>query len=386
MNGPTAKQIHERILLIAATIGFVCAANLTWWGFDTRVYSGWSQVASDSSGLATSWERFVWLIGVVFNLVLIFATLWRPDLISTRLATTFGLVAAARSVSLLVMAAYTDGPYDFEVHGGLLVAVLLAGAVSFLWMSFANDPWPKPDQPVTENPFELDPRLWVREFARCVPEQRPLTVLDLGSGRGEFTPALAAEFGGDVYGVEPIATQRQIAALVAAHARVTYLEGSADVIPLPDQTCDLAVLIDPFEQFGVERFSLEEVARVLRRGGVVLIRSQFAEHLPELHWYRYFPSARQVDADLHPSLGRVRELAARAGLVVLPEPVLVSADVPRDLRASYDQLRRRSPAALKKLSADEREAGFAEFKRDVTIDPSREIPPATLPLLVLRRP
>src|SRR5437660_5249814 len=75
---------------------------------------------------------------------------------------------------------------------------------------------------------------WMSAFARHASLGRPLPVLDLGSGTGRFTPGLAETFGGPVYGVEPSHGMRQAALASAPHPAVTYLEGSADAIPLPD--------------------------------------------------------------------------------------------------------------------------------------------------------
>ena len=60
----------------------------------------------------------------------------------------------------------------------------------------------------------LAPRVvgeWMDAFTRNAPVTRPLAVLDLGSGTGRFTPALARTFGGPVYGVEPSAGMRRVA-------------------------------------------------------------------------------------------------------------------------------------------------------------------------------
>ena len=45
-------------------------------------------------------------------------------------------------------------------------------------------------------------RWWIEAFAEHLPPDRPLDGLDLGSGTGRFTPALADAFG-PVLGVEP---------------------------------------------------------------------------------------------------------------------------------------------------------------------------------------
>src|SRR5579862_8534216 len=74
---------------------------------------------------------------------------------------------------------------------------------------------------------------YMQTFARRLPARRPLTVVDLGSGTGRFTPALAEAFGGPVYGVEPAAAMRRAAEAAASHTRVSYLAGEAAAIPLP---------------------------------------------------------------------------------------------------------------------------------------------------------
>ena len=51
--------------------------------------------------------------------------------------------------------------------------------------------------------------MWIRTFVKYVPARRPLTVLDLGSGTGRFSPAPVDTFGGLVYGVEPSSKMRE---------------------------------------------------------------------------------------------------------------------------------------------------------------------------------
>jgi len=83
---------------------------------------------------------------------------------------------------------------------------------------------------------------WTEAFARHLPEARPLVWLDLGSGIGRMTPSLASAFGGPAYGVEPADKMRAQAVAHASHPEVTYMAGSAERIPLPDGSCDAALL------------------------------------------------------------------------------------------------------------------------------------------------
>ena len=62
-------------------------------------------------------------------------------------------------------------------------------------------------------------------FAAVLPERRPLEGLDVGSGTGRYTPALARAFG-QVTGVEPSVRMREIAQRQSQHPDSQYLAGS----------------------------------------------------------------------------------------------------------------------------------------------------------------
>jgi ubiquinone/menaquinone biosynthesis C-methylase UbiE len=229
-------------------------------------------------------------------------------------------------------------------------------------------------------------RRWVEEFERHAPDRRPLAVLDLGSGIGRFSPALADAFGGPVYGVEPSARMRELAERDAPHDGVRYLDGTAEAIPLPDDSCDLALLYLSFHHFADQEQALAELVRVLRPGGVVLLRSQLSDRMPDLHWYRYFPSARRVDAAMYRSLAEVRAMADRAGLVADEEPAGLPAQGSRPLRETYERLSQRAISTFEHLPPGEIETGFAAFARDAERRPDEPVPEVRSDLLVLRLP
>jgi SAM-dependent methyltransferase len=76
------------------------------------------------------------------------------------------------------------------------------------------------DEGLSQQPRETF-ELWMDRFVHHAGERRPQTVLDLGSGTGMFTPALADAFGGTVFGVEPSDPMRAIAERVRPHPRVS---------------------------------------------------------------------------------------------------------------------------------------------------------------------
>lgn len=226
-------------------------------------------------------------------------------------------------------------------------------------------------------------RTWMETAVSFAPSGRPLTVLDLGCGIGRFTPALAETFGGPAYGVEPSTMMLRQA---PEHPAVTYLEGSAESIPLADESCDLAWLFLTIHHWADPLQGLREVRRVLRPGGVVILRTQFGDRMPDLYWYRYFPSAREVDASMYLPFDEVRALADQAGLVAEEQPHWVDVTEPRTLRATYERLKLRAFSTFEHLAEDELARGFADFERDAAADPDRQLPAFPAGVLLLRKP
>ncbi|TDD45998.1 class I SAM-dependent methyltransferase [Kribbella antibiotica] len=226
---------------------------------------------------------------------------------------------------------------------------------------------------------------WMRTAAGFVPPARPLTVLDLGCGIGRFTPALAETFGGPVYGVEPSTAMLQQAVEHAAHPEVSYREGSAAAVPLPDESCDLIWLFLTLHHWSDPLQGLREVRRVLRPGGTVILRTQFGDRMPDLYWYRYFPNASRVDAAMYLSLDELRSLVARAGLLAEGEPRWVDIQEVQTMQAMYDRLKLRAFSTFEHLAAEELDRGFAEFERDAAADQDREVPAVPAGVLLLRR-
>jgi ubiquinone/menaquinone biosynthesis C-methylase UbiE len=229
-------------------------------------------------------------------------------------------------------------------------------------------------------------RRWTAAIQAYLPEERPLTILDLGSGTGRLTPGLADEFGGPVYGVEPSDRMREIAESTAAHPKVTYRSGRAEEIPLPEASVDGVLMFLSFHHFRDQSQALQEVRRVLKPGGVAFLRSQFADLMPELFWYDYFPSAREVDAAMYRTLDECKELAEAAGLRPGEAPVWVSTEPPRTLRESYERLNVRALSTFEHLPEAEIEHGFTRMAADADQEPDRVMPVHPAAMLVLRNP
>jgi ubiquinone/menaquinone biosynthesis C-methylase UbiE len=226
---------------------------------------------------------------------------------------------------------------------------------------------------------------WIDAVERHADARRPLTVLDLGSGTGRFTPTLADRFGGPVYGVEPATKMREIAVESSAHPNVTYLDGRAELIPLADASCDLAFLFFVIHHFTDRQAAAAELARVLRSGAAVCVRTQFGDRLREVSWRRYFPRALEVERSMFPTFDETTTPFTRLGFEIVAVDE-VEFQIAPTVAAHLERLRWRAISTLELLSEAEVEAGFAAMERAAAADTGDEPVREIGDLLVLRAP
>jgi SAM-dependent methyltransferase len=130
------------------------------------------------------------------------------------------------------------------------------------------------------------------EVLHALPLAADADVLDLGAGTGKLTRVLVRRYA-HVVAVEPLEGMRAILERVVPEAEA--LPGSAERIPLDDASVDAVFAAQAFHWFDHDR-ALPEIARVLRRGGVLALVSNgpddaratplpeaFRAYLEELH-------------------------------------------------------------------------------------------------------
>jgi len=98
---------------------------------------------------------------------------------------------------------------------------------------------------------------------------RPASIVDLGSGPGVLTRRLAERFPeANVIGVEPSKPMLRLASGTTT-AKVKFVEGTAERIPLADASADLVVSHNSIKHWHDQPGGLAEVMRVLKPGGLL---------------------------------------------------------------------------------------------------------------------
>jgi len=175
---------------------------------------------------------------------------------------------------------------------------------------------------------------WHEAIGRHLRPAPGMTVVDVGAGTGQFSAAFSEWFGLDVLAVEPSRAMRD---QIPRSPAIQALEGDANAIPLPDDSADAAWLSLVIHHIPDLENAAQEIRRVLRPGGTVLIRQGFPDRYEpdgpldqdSIETMRWFPETAQAVSS-YPSLADTCSAFAAAGF----------------RRDALEQVREKYPASL----------------------------------------
>lgn len=207
-------------------------------------------------------------------------------------------------------------------------------------------------------------------------------LLDLGSGTGIWSSLLVDWFDLTVIGVEPSAGMRTRAVRERSHPRVLYVGGEAERIPLKDGSCSHAWLSTVIHHIPDLGACAQELRRVLKRDGRVLIRQAFSGRTHGIVWPRFFPTAQRILEERWNSVDATVSAFSAAGFV--KESLRSVAEVTaKDLHAYHQRVATRADSSLSLITDDEFERGLEALRRAAEEEPPRPVI-TRLDLLVLR--
>ena len=127
-----------------------------------------------------------------------------------------------------------------------------------------------------------------------------LPIADIGAGTGNYSNALA-NAGYKIIAVEPSDLMRKQA---VPNKAVTWLSGTAELIPLPDNSVNGVIIILAFHHFSDTQKAVQELARICPEGPIVIFTMDpresgkfwFNDYFPEIarHVTKTFPPVDEV--------------------------------------------------------------------------------------------
>jgi ubiquinone/menaquinone biosynthesis C-methylase UbiE len=197
-------------------------------------------------------------------------------------------------------------------------------------------------------------RFWTPIVVRLGRIGRGDRVLDLGCATGGFTASIADASGAGVVGCDHSHEMLAYARRHRARPATQWVRGDAARLPFPKPSFDRVVASLVLHQVDDRRRVLDEVSRVLGRGGVLVIRTVTPEAAAAWIPHRFFPSVARAQEARMPPIRELTDLAAQTGFVdVDTEPVertthLAREEVERSFRTEVaDRFPFLSPAELR---------------------------------------
>jgi len=167
-----------------------------------------------------------------------------------------------------------------------------------------------------------DERFYTQEMRERLPQlvslfqlQKRARILDVGAGTGGIIPYLLEAIGpeGSLWAIDYAEEMVKIGRMkFQKESRVIFELASVENLPYKDQFFDHVVCFGAFPHFEDKKEALEEMGRVLKTGGTLMI----AHTLSSVALRSHHQNCGPVSTDFLPEEGEMRSLLGKAGFQV----------------------------------------------------------------------
>lgn len=204
-------------------------------------------------------------------------------------------------------------------------------------------------------------RLWTDVIRRAVAGTPVRLAVDVGAGTGRFTARLVDALEARVIGIERGASMID-AREPGALRSVTWVRGDAAALPIRTGVADLVMLSMVYHHFGdAAGVVRRELRRVLRAGGLVLLRTPTPETLREFEWMRFFPESLALDLARMPTSARAIDDFRASGFSCRDHSI-IRQRIAANLAEYVARIRSRSFSSLQAMPDDVWAQRFAAFE------------------------
>lgn len=202
-------------------------------------------------------------------------------------------------------------------------------------------------------------RLWRDLLSVYVDRAAATLIVDLGCGTGRFSLLLAEYFGVEVIGIDPSQKMIDHARQKLTTGKVSYRQGPAEAIPLPDDCADLVFMSNVYHHLGEPAAVARECHRILRKGGYICVRNGTQEtDFPHRH---FFPGLEPLIDTQLPSRQDIEPVFVAAGFAPLVHQVVTQV-VATNWLSFVEKSGLRADSFLARLSDEDFERGMAALR------------------------
>jgi ubiquinone/menaquinone biosynthesis C-methylase UbiE len=190
-------------------------------------------------------------------------------------------------------------------------------------------------------------------------------ILEVGCGTGYWLNELG-KHKHSVNGVDPSIEMLQMARQKQSGANL--IQGLAEALPWHNASFDRLFCINSFHHFTNQKGFIEEVRRVIRPGGGILIIGLDPHTCLDRWWiYDYFPQVIDIDRQRYPPTRAIRELLASNGFSDCVTTEALHWPVEFEARSALkdNRLAKTTTSQLTVLTDSEYEIGIKQLIRDI---------------------
>ncbi|MCZ6888293.1 MAG: class I SAM-dependent methyltransferase [Gammaproteobacteria bacterium] len=207
---------------------------------------------------------------------------------------------------------------------------------------------------------EYDPatlEMWLTRIAAHISLGAAPRILDLGCGTGRYSAALADRFDARVIGLDPSRKMLARARERRGQRNVTYLNGSAEKIPLEDSSVELVFMSMVFHHLDDPTATARECRRVLESGGYLVLRNSTMDQADSFPYVGFFPGVASVIRQFQPSAAQVTCDFVEQGFELTAHEIVVHEMAP-DWNTFVAKIRQRADSILARLPEDDFDEGM----------------------------
>lgn len=205
-------------------------------------------------------------------------------------------------------------------------------------------------------------KLWMETISKYVPQGSMKTIIDLGCGTGRFTKGLSDHFSAKVYGMDLSRKMLSEANRSIVSPLIEFIQGSAENIPLNDGMNDLVFISMVYHHIQDKNRAAQEIARVLKPGGFLCIRTSTTDTLDSYLYLRFFPEARQINLQTLPSRRGLTDLLQNNGFVLKGHSI-VHQGLGSNLHEYFEKINLRGLSDLASITDDAFRQGLMRLEK-----------------------